>query len=252
MAFEFGGFLSSIAGDVVSGLFSAREASKQRKFQKKMSDTSYQRAVKDLEAAGLNPMLAYSQGGASTPAGAQGTIPTGIGERAVNAARTASMTPVERAAMQAATLKSEAERQAKIAEIDEIASRIQLNRSSAFKTQVDVDLSRALAGKAIADTRGKVLHNEQLFPVLLANTVKTGQKIGASINNIEEATKLVQLNALTASLGLPRAQLESDYYNSSFGTSAVAADKYTGMVKNVMTDAGPLGALLKTQVPPVS
>lgn len=37
-------------------------------YNTQMSNTAYQRAMKDMRAAGLNPMLAYQQGGATSPA----------------------------------------------------------------------------------------------------------------------------------------------------------------------------------------
>lgn len=45
-------------------------AREQMAFQERMSNTSYRRAMRDMRKAGLNPMLAFSQGGASTPGGA--------------------------------------------------------------------------------------------------------------------------------------------------------------------------------------
>lgn len=61
---------AQLAGTYMQNQAAKSSAKNQMEFQEKMSNTAYQRAMADMRAAGINPMLAYSQGGASTPGGA--------------------------------------------------------------------------------------------------------------------------------------------------------------------------------------
>lgn len=53
--------------------FSSAEALANRDWQEKMSNTAWQRGTADMMAAGINPMLSFMKGGASTPSGGQGS-----------------------------------------------------------------------------------------------------------------------------------------------------------------------------------
>lgn len=63
------GGIASMWGTGQANKANRAEARRNRQFQERMRNTSWQAGVADMEKAGINPALAYSSGGASTPSG---------------------------------------------------------------------------------------------------------------------------------------------------------------------------------------
>lgn len=194
------GGLSYIGGSNANAA-NAQQARDQMDFQASQTGTAYQRAVKDMQAAGLNPMLAYSQGGASSGAGAQAKINNAVGE-GVNAALSGAtgIANIKQLLAQSENTDATTER---------TRSETALNALQGFRVMADTQQSTASAGQLrameqniLAQLKGTLADSD-----VKENTVasRTGLA-GAEFHRMREEARRSTAEATLSGLEIPRQQ----------------------------------------------
>jgi hypothetical protein len=146
-------------------------ANKQMDFQERMSNTAYQRQVADMQAAGLNPMLAYMKGGgASTPSGSTTTVTSPL-----QGALQGGLTSATTAKTKVDTVKAERETDV----LGFTAAQIQENTRMIGKT---IDKMAAEIGSLESQQKTQEYERE---------------RITAVIKNLAEETKLLKQRSLS-------------------------------------------------------
>ncbi len=171
IAAGIGGGLSAF-GQERTNAQNAQLAREQMAFQSQMSGTSYQRAVADMMAAGLNPMLAYSQGGASTPTGQTAVMQNALGAGAT------SGTQGYQLALNAAQNVAD----------------IELKREQAGAAGAQEDLNRANMNLALVEAANKSaqLPGHQQFGKQVASIIQQNNSIAAN-NTAQAASRTAEL-----------------------------------------------------------
>jgi len=142
----------------------------QMAFQERMSNTAYQRAMQDMKLAGLNPILAYSQGGASSPGGSM--------SRSEN-----TLSGATSSAMDAIRMRSEIRNMD--AQNANLIAQANLSNTSARKVATET--------KLLDMTKGKEKFYSDLYdiPGAALNSAKDFYKSGKLQSTLKDAAKAV-------------------------------------------------------------
>lgn len=170
---------ASLAGGYMANQAQKAEAGKNRRFQERMSNTSWQRGVADMKAAGLNPALAYGKGGASSPGGSMAPIKD-IATPAVGSALQAKRLKAELEMIREQTSAHSASAQKSFSEAQYQLMMNKLWGSYGARGEFTPgplwQMNVAQAGTAQEQWKQKQLENAMLEPMAGASATKFGEK----------------------------------------------------------------------------
>lgn len=171
----------------------------QRDWETEMSNTAYQRSTKDLLAAGLNPMLAYTQGGASTPSVSAATVnpEDAEGKAVASAGEKATSALANRLTLERMKTENDILYQKRLQE-EYATDKIKQERTAENDlVQVGIEESKAKRDRAVSDARIREIEKqvlEQTAPYEVSSARSRAEILNKDVDITEARLTLLRLD----------------------------------------------------------
>lgn len=242
------GALSSWFGQSSANDANKKIAREQMAFQERMSNTQWQRGVADMKAAGINPMLAFSQGGASAPQGASATMqnPAGgaadIMSKGISSAIQAKLVEGQLRSMDSQIAKNMADAQKSVIDADtsQKQGHVLEAQKKYYEAQTGVSKNTAVSiAQGNAVNKPAVAVAESPFGIPLA----VAEKVLPMINPLSSAVSAIRaISSAKEGFSLAREKLSS--YRES---QQLARDKFEHSRRTTVSDTvNPNGVVVKS------